>query len=107
MASDHHRRVAVPDGRAPGSAPAEVTITRLVGRGVVLVVLAAGQLVSGAWMLGIGLTGGSQLLTRTALIGYAASTAAAWWIAARRPGQALVVMAAGCAALFGLLLVVV
>ena len=89
--------------RGGGPAPPETTITRRVGRDVALLALAAGQLASTAWLFALLVTSHSRLLSRVAFGGYLALTAGAWAGAARRPGRAVLVMAVGCAALFGLL----
>jgi hypothetical protein len=102
--SDHTQR----DGPSELSAermpaPPEVTITRRVGRGLALLALIAGQVLSTAWMFAIEFTSGTRFLARAAFVGYLGFSAVAWWIATRRPGWAVMVMAAGCGALFGLL----
>ncbi|HYW29172.1 MAG TPA: hypothetical protein VE824_05130 [Gaiellales bacterium] len=89
----------------PVVVPAEVTITRRVGRGVAVVLLVVGQLLSSAWMLAIEFTSGHELLGRSAFLGYLAGSVAAWSIAGRHPGRAVLVMGGMCAALLGLLLV--
>jgi hypothetical protein len=83
--------------------PEEVTITHRVGRGVAISVLVIGQLVSSVWMLVIEFTSGSRMLSRSAFLGYLAYSVTAWWVAQRHPGRAVLVMAGGCALLFGLL----
>ena len=68
------------------TAPPEVTVTRRVGRDLAVVVLAAGQLASTAWLFAILATTDSRLLSRTAFAGYLAALAGSWMPAAgRRP----------------------
>jgi hypothetical protein len=43
------------------------------------------------------------MLSRSAFLGYLAYSVTAWWVAQRHPGRAVLVMAGGCALLFGLL----
>lgn len=84
--------------------PPEVTVIRWVGRGSALVGLVLGQLASTALLFVTEVTSGSRLLSRVALAGYVAFSGVAWWLAARHRGLAVLVMAGGCAALLGLLL---
>ena len=93
-----------PDPSAAAAAPPEVTVTRRVGRDLAVVVLAAGQLASTAWLFAILATSDSRLLSRSALAGYVAALEGSWMPAARHPGRAVLVMSAGCAALLGLLI---
>jgi hypothetical protein len=85
-------------------APPETTITRRVGRDLALVVLAAGQLASTAWLFAILATSESRTLSRAAFAGYLIVSAGAWMPAAKHPGRAVLTMSAGCAALLGLLI---
>lgn len=85
------------------SPAAEVTIAAKLGRAAALVLLGLGQVLGALLLLALEFTSGTEPLSVSALVGFLAYSVAAWMISRAHPLQALLLMLAGGAGLFALL----
>lgn len=83
---------------------AEVTIAAKFGRSAALVLLGLGQVIGALLLLALEFTSDTELLSVSALVGFLACSVAAWMISRAHPLQALLLMLAGGAGLFALLM---
>ena len=83
----------------------EVTVAARLAQAATFVLLLLGQVVGALLLLALEFTSGTQLLSTTALAGFLAYSVAAWMISRPHPLLAVLLMFAGGAGLFALLLV--